>query len=197
MAQQTTDKARVIETTLEIAAPVSAVWKALTDAKELERWFPLEARVTPGVGGEVFMSWGAPWEGGSRIDAWEENHRLRTRGFLEHGDASLVEYTLEARGGKTVLKLVHSGFAHGTDWETSLRRGPSAVALRLRSLRHYSSAAGPMPGAVADQVRGTAVEVWNRLLGRTASRARTHQGLKEGDRYRDGRHGGRVRGPRS
>ena len=35
MAQQTTDTARVIETTLEIAAPVSAVWKALTDAREL------------------------------------------------------------------------------------------------------------------------------------------------------------------
>jgi hypothetical protein len=69
------------------------------------------------------MSWGAPWEGGSRIEVWDENQRLRTRGFLEHGDASMVEYTLEARTGKTVLRLVHSGFAHGTDWEGELFGG--------------------------------------------------------------------------
>ena len=202
MAQQTADKARVIETTVEIAAPVSAVWKALTDARELERWFPLEARVTPGVGGEVFMSWGAPWEGGSRIDVWEENKRLRTRGFLEHGDASLVEYTLEARGGKTVLRLVHSGFAHGTDWEDELFGGTErGWRYELRSLRHYLERhAGTDRRALwpRAKVRGTAAEVWNRLVGKERPHARgAHRG-PEGRRplSRDGRHRGRVRGPR-
>ncbi|HET6639495.1 MAG TPA: SRPBCC domain-containing protein, partial [Gemmatimonadota bacterium] len=33
---------------IAIDAPVEVVWKALTDARELERWFPLEARVKPG-----------------------------------------------------------------------------------------------------------------------------------------------------
>lgn len=41
-----------------ISAPVEAVWKALTDAMELARWFPLEASVRPGVGGSVRLSWG-------------------------------------------------------------------------------------------------------------------------------------------
>jgi len=132
------EKERSIDTTLEIAAPVESVWKAISDPRELERWFPLEARVTPGEGGGVFMSWGPPWEGRSRIDAWEENRRLRTRGFLEHGDASMVEYTLEARGGKTVLRLVHSGFAKGGDWEDELFGGTErGWRYELRSLRHY------------------------------------------------------------
>ena len=51
-------RARAIEKEIELNAPVEAVWMALTDGKELARWFPLEARVTPGVGGEVFLSVG-------------------------------------------------------------------------------------------------------------------------------------------
>lgn len=180
---------RVIETTLEIAAPVDAVWKAITDARELERWFPLRARVTPGVGGEVFMSWGPPWEGGSRIEVWEEGRRLRTRGFLEHGDRSLVEYTLEARGGRTLLRLVHSGFAHGTDWDDELIGGTErGWRYELRSLRHYLERhAGKDRSAIwpRAQVSGGAAEVWRRLLGRDGfAREGSIDGLKEGARYR-------------
>lgn len=46
-----TKKERRIEKEIEINAPLEDVWKALTDANELARWFPLEARVTPGPGG--------------------------------------------------------------------------------------------------------------------------------------------------
>ena len=48
---------RAVEREIEIDAPLAAVWKALTDADELTRWFPLNAGVTPGVGGSVWMSW--------------------------------------------------------------------------------------------------------------------------------------------
>jgi hypothetical protein len=42
-----TKKERRVKRGIEIAAPIED-WKALTGAKELARWFPLEARVTPG-----------------------------------------------------------------------------------------------------------------------------------------------------
>lgn len=42
-------KERRVEREVKINAPIAEVWKALTDAKELARWFPLEARVTPGL----------------------------------------------------------------------------------------------------------------------------------------------------
>jgi hypothetical protein len=164
-----------------------SVWKAISEGRELQRWFPLEARVTPGEGGEVFMSWGAPWEGSSRIDLWEPERR--TRGFLEHGDASVVEYTLEARGGKTVLRLVHSGFAPGGDWNDELFAGTvRGWRYELRSLRHYverhfgQDRVAVWPRA---RVRGTASEVWGRLLGRDGLvREGRIEGLAEGDRYR-------------
>ena len=183
------EKERAIDTTLEIAAPVESVWKAISDPRELERWFPLHARVTPGEGGEVFMSWGPPWEGASRIDVWEPGRRLRTRGFLEHGDASMVEYTLEARGGKTVLRLVHSGFAQGGNWEDELFGGTQrGWRYELRSLRHYLERHPGRDRVVAwpkAPVRGTAAEAWSRLLGREGLvREGRIEGLVEGDRYR-------------
>ena len=42
-----------------IRQPPDIVWKALAEAEELARWFPLEARVTPGVGGSIWLSWGS------------------------------------------------------------------------------------------------------------------------------------------
>ena len=36
-----------------IDAPLEAVWKAITDAEELTRWFVEEAKVVPGVGGTI------------------------------------------------------------------------------------------------------------------------------------------------
>ncbi len=46
---------------IEINAPAEEVWNALTDPKELEKWFPLEARVTPPTGegkedGRIYLS---------------------------------------------------------------------------------------------------------------------------------------------
>jgi uncharacterized protein YndB with AHSA1/START domain len=177
-----------IDVSLEIAAPVEAVWKALTEARELERWFPPSARVTPGVGGEVFMSWGSPWEGGSRIEAWEEKQRLRTRGFFEHGEGSVVEYTLETTAGKTRLRLVHSGFASGTDWDDELYGGTvRGWRYELRSLRHYLERHRGRDRRTAwpkAKASGGAARVWERLMGRHGfTRSGEVGGLREGDRY--------------
>lgn len=101
-----------LEREIEIAAPAEEVWKALTEGKQLERWFPLEARVTPGVGGKIFLSWGPGYEGETEIVAWEPSKKLATK-----SEFGMVEWTLEARGGKTVVRLLQSGFMGDADWE--------------------------------------------------------------------------------
>jgi activator of Hsp90 ATPase-like protein len=83
----------------------------LTDASEVARWFPLEARVTPGLGGKVFVSWG-PAEGEAEIVAWEPSKK-----FSWKDPMGLVEWTLESRGGKTIVHLLQSGFLGNADWE--------------------------------------------------------------------------------
>jgi uncharacterized protein YndB with AHSA1/START domain len=53
----TPDQTRACEERITLDAPAEVVWRALTDAQELMRWFPLGAEVVPGAGGSVTMSW--------------------------------------------------------------------------------------------------------------------------------------------
>jgi uncharacterized protein YndB with AHSA1/START domain len=125
---------------VEIDAPVDAVWRALTDGSELERWFPLEARVEPGEGGKIWMSWKNEYAGESRILRWEPNRHLRTSwGFSgEPGSpAQITDYYLEARGGKTLLRVVTSGFPTAPDWDDWVEGTRRGWQFELQGLKHY------------------------------------------------------------
>ena len=94
---------------ISIDADADAVWRALSEGEEIKRWFSPEARVTPGVGGAVWLSWGegADWE--APIEIWEPKRHLRT---VDPAPSKLaVDYFIESKGGETVLRIVHSGFA--------------------------------------------------------------------------------------
>lgn len=138
---------RRVEREMEIDASPEAVWRALTDAAELMRWFPPEAEVTPGVGGEIRLKWGEHWDGRCAIQEWVPGARLVYTWMeniappdVETGQPSkplLVDFLIEGRGGKTVLRLVHSGFGPGADWDAmydGVRRG---WLFELCSLKHY------------------------------------------------------------
>jgi uncharacterized protein YndB with AHSA1/START domain len=101
-----------------VAADAETVWRALTEAEELSRWFSPEAKVTPGEGGAIWLSWGegAAWE--APIEVWEPNRHLRT---VDKPPGKIaVDYFIEARsGGETVLRIVQTGFgADAWDDET-------------------------------------------------------------------------------
>jgi uncharacterized protein YndB with AHSA1/START domain len=88
---------RSIVKTVTIDAPLEAVWKALTQAEELTRWFPVDARVQPGPGGTIWLSWGSGAEGEAPITAWEPNRRFgwtETRGPIKLA----VDFHLETSG---------------------------------------------------------------------------------------------------
>lgn len=142
----TQTKGRTVERTLTIKAPPEVVWKALTEAEELKRWFPTDARTKPGKGGLIWISWGAPWEGECAIDIWEPGRHLRTAwpwsGGSEPFDKGTkpvlyVDYFLEGKGGETTLRLVHSGFGMGAEWDTEYEGVSNGWNFELRSLRHY------------------------------------------------------------
>jgi len=132
--QQTTG--RKVETTLRVAAPVEAVWKALTDAEELMRWFPLKARVKPGLGGAIFMSWEGEFEGEEAIKVWDPPRHLQMT-FGPPAIPTLVDFYLEGAGGQTVLRLVHHGFGSGGSWDDHYDSVCNGWAFELRGLRHY------------------------------------------------------------
>jgi uncharacterized protein YndB with AHSA1/START domain len=180
--------ARAVRAEIEIDAPVEAVWKALTDADEMTRWFPLDARVSPGPGGSIWMSWGPEFEGESRIQVWEPHRHLQAVEDSPFGPLT-VDYYLESQGNKTVMRLVHSGFGTGTQWEDEYYEGvESGWPFMLRNLRHYLERHRGTPRLVAWprlKVQPSIEEAWQRLMGADGLvREGALAGLRPGDRYR-------------
>jgi uncharacterized protein YndB with AHSA1/START domain len=190
---------RTIENEIEINAPVSAVWKALTDAEELTRWFPLQAKVTPGQDGTITWSWGEEFHVEVEIQLWKPNEQLRVAcdqpvpGAAQTGEgvppmASLAcDFMLEGRGGTTLLRVVNSGFGVDEKWDewfASTRRG---WEFELRGLRHYLENHAGTPRKIAwarREMKTPMEEAWSRVMGPNgvlAEGALHNPG--EGDRY--------------
>lgn len=115
---------RTITKEVLIDAPVEAIWEALTTAEGLKRWFPIDARIEPHEGGQVFLSWGPNCEGTGRVAIADPHRRFQWaepgvpgpgEPFDPNALTGMVEWTLEARGGKTLLRLVQSGIS-AEDW---------------------------------------------------------------------------------
>lgn len=162
------DQRRVVDQTITIDAPRDAVWQALTDATELTRWFPLEARVTPGAGGSIWMSWGDMYQGDSAVEAWQPGAHLRTR-FPVVGPKSLVtDYYLEGDGGSTVLRVVTSGFGAGEEWDDDYDGVRFGWAFELQGLRHYLERHPGQDRVVARvqrKLETSKADLWSRVVG--------------------------------
>lgn len=128
---------RRMEKTIVIAVEPEMVWKALTDPKELTRWFPLEAEVVPGPGGSILYSWGPQMQSSHRIDHWEPARRLQLSERLPDGMTLALDFILEGTRGSTTLRLVHEGFRDGSDWSDEFDAFSRGWDYELRSLRHY------------------------------------------------------------
>jgi uncharacterized protein YndB with AHSA1/START domain len=129
---------RTAEYVIRIDAPPDAVWKALTDAKELERWFPLTASVTPGVGGALRLRWGDIGMDHLSISVWKPGEHLQF-GMPQPSDAPCVmhDFTIEAHGASTVLRLVAHGFDPDARWDEFFSGVKRGWRYELESLRHY------------------------------------------------------------
>lgn len=123
-----------IEAEITIDADAETVWRALTEAEELKRWFPLDARVTPGEGGALWLSFGEGMDWETPIALWEPNRHLRTADPAPSKAA--IDYYIEAKGGQTVLRIVQSGFADDA-WTDELDTLNSGWRAFLATLRNY------------------------------------------------------------
>jgi uncharacterized protein YndB with AHSA1/START domain len=180
--------AREVERVFTLQAPPEAVWRALTDAAELMRWFPPEARVTPGTGGAIWMKWATPgYEAESPIEAWDPGRHLRCT-FPLHGPVRLsTDFYLEGNQGKTILRVVTSGFGEGEDWDQWFDGVGSGWDFELRSLKHYLErhrGEDRTTLAVPVAVDPPATRAWDRLAGGTSAWLTFDEPPVEGARYR-------------
>lgn len=225
-------KTKSIDLSIEIDAPADTVWEAISSAEELQRWFPLNAEIEPGVGGTVTIDWGPGCGGTADIEVWEEGERLvyverpwgvaadvrdtehdavenetidderpaerdaaqrevaannvpNSEGDLAGGEATAdeatddeataaqpvrvaVEYTIASRGGKTVLRMVNSGFSADADWEEYLDTLDSGWRYFLLNLKHYLERHRGTPRRMVWERRKIALpkaEAWPVLFG--------------------------------
>ncbi len=119
-----------------IKAPADVVWKALTEADELTQWFSVDARVAPGVGGSVWVSWGEGAAGEAPITGWEPNRHFQwteTRGPVKVA----IDFHLETRDGGTVVRLVQSGFGDGPEWDDEFHMVEGGWSYFMAHLQWY------------------------------------------------------------
>lgn len=165
-------KTRRHEHEFEIKASPEMVWKAITDAAELVNWFPFDAEVQPGEGGHITYGWGA-LRGQCRIEVWQPDSHLRTS-WLEHNSPKdehsaqiAVDWFVKGERGHTRLRLVHSGFGAGVEWDEEFDGTRRGWDFELRSLKHYlENHAGRARTAfwLRKNVALDAHEIWKRVM---------------------------------
>lgn len=165
---------REFTTEIQIQAPPSAVWDAIASGEELVRWFAPEARVEPGVGGEVVWSWAPHHVWPQRILVWEPGRRLRTSydsGVTGEDGARrplFIDFRLEGHGGTTTLRLVQSGFGPEAAFDQEYEGISRGWPVELRSLRLYLERHRGVPRRVAWSTADTELApaaAWERLSG--------------------------------
>ena len=195
LSKSATTTGRTAEFEFEINAPVEDVWAAITEAEHLTNWFPLTAEVKPGQGGTMLLTWGDAFKGECNIEIWEPNHHLRTTFMDSPQDGpdapdgpmrTFVDYHLESNEGSTTLRLVHSGFGKGADWDRLYDGVSRGWAAELRSLRHYLENHFGRRRRVAwrhHPFKRADAEVWALLMGERCLGLDTSAGLHAGDRF--------------
>jgi uncharacterized protein YndB with AHSA1/START domain len=122
---------------IEMDATPEQVWEAVSTSQGIASWFAPIARVEPGKGGSVTMGWSPDMEATSRIEVWEPNQQIRIVGDRPEGTPpSVVDYYIEGRGGKTVLRLVHSGFGDTANFDGEFESTGGAWPTFLKMMKH-------------------------------------------------------------
>jgi uncharacterized protein YndB with AHSA1/START domain len=145
-----------IERQIELKAPVSKVWRALTDHQEFGEWFRVKLE-GPFVVGEVAGGF-ITWPGYEHLRMEVVVQKIEPERFFSYTwhpyaidlkvdyskeTPTLVEFTLEKSGEGTLLKVTESGFdkipvarrseafrMNENGWEQQLKNIESHVAAR-------------------------------------------------------------------
>jgi uncharacterized protein YndB with AHSA1/START domain len=133
---------RTIEQTIEIDAPPEAVFRALTDAEELSRWWTTRAVSDPRTGGSFSYTWEFEEQterNHTREDTYADvtaDEHLRYDWPMPFGN-TVVDFRLEPRGDGTTLVLEHEGWGTGGDWDQSFEMHVGGWQFFLGNLKTY------------------------------------------------------------
>src|SRR5262249_29786017 len=165
------------------------VFRAVADGTELAKWLAPGARVTPPDGekkGTIWISWGEGMSVEHEIEIFDAPKRIRhPSGRNGETKAPLyADWSIEAReGGKATLRLVHSGFSAGADWDNEYEAHARGWRLMLQTLRQYFARHAHEPAVhlpFMSNVESPRGPIWATLLGKFGFSASP----KVGDQFR-------------
>jgi uncharacterized protein YndB with AHSA1/START domain len=113
----------VIEKQIEVKAPLSRVWRALTDSKEFGEWFRVKLEgpfapgkatrgqiLSPGFEHVVFEVTVQKMEPERLFSYTWHPYAIDPKRDYSKEPATLVAFTLEAKGDKTIVTVTETGF---------------------------------------------------------------------------------------
>jgi uncharacterized protein YndB with AHSA1/START domain len=141
---------RRFDTSITLDAPPDTVWRALVEADTLTQWFATDATIDPRPGGRYDIAWYGDWPWNMTVLESVPGRRLRLSDpkavpfdsagkRLEHAEPVelVLEFHLEPARSGTELRLVHSGFGHGSQWDDELDGVSDGWQVELRILQFY------------------------------------------------------------
>ena len=115
---------RVIELTVDLPADADTLWRLLTDPAGLAQWFAPKVEGSGEPGGTLRLSWGSEMTWSTRVVTAERGCLVRWQDDFDAyqqlpgtGAPVVIEWQLSPGPGGTRLRLVHSGFGDGADWD--------------------------------------------------------------------------------
>jgi len=115
---------------VDVNVPAAAVFHALTDSVQMERWVGSKGSIDPKVGGKIDFGWGM---GPVKILDIVPDEILSYSWKWENQPDTVTTWTLEGSGNKTHITIVQSGFAPDRDSEDYFI-GWSKFAARLKTM---------------------------------------------------------------
>jgi uncharacterized protein YndB with AHSA1/START domain len=164
---------RSIQVEAEVPGTPEEVWRAIATGPGVSAWFvPTEVETDEGGNPvKVVSNFGPGMESVSTVTSWEPPHRFTAESADLGPDAPPIatEWVVEARsGGTCVVRVVHSLFASGDEWDNQLESWEGGWPGFFRLLRLYLTHFSGQRSA-AFQTMGMAPEpkatAWEALTG--------------------------------
>lgn len=177
---------RWVEVEVEVPGTPEEVWEAIATGPGVTSWFVPTERVDEGGKPKRFVSQfgsGPEMESVAEVDDWDPPHRFSAESpaLGPEGPQIATEWIVEARsGGTCVVRVVHSLFADGDEWDEQLGGFESGWPDFFRILRLYLTHFRGQVGVPIQLMRlldAPAAEVWG-----TVSGALGLEGAAEGER---------------
>lgn len=166
---------RSVQTEVDVRGTPEEVWRAIATGPGISAWF-VPAEVDGRVGGHTVCHFGPgdSMDSVATITEWQPPHRF-TAETQEGPGTVATEWTVEAKaGGVCTVRVVHSWFAEGDDWDKEFEGHGEGWKSFFKILRFYLA---HFPGEesalvqLAAHFSGPVSEAFARLMGPLGIRA--------------------------